>query len=142
ILWYLRERCGVPLSEIITESFIEAANICDELVENPDGSFSPRYRTGCVIGADATKTQALDKLQTSCAGRLLRVGGKWLLQVGAYYGPADFTITESMVIGTVSGSTEVDNAQALNTVRGTFVDPSQAWAETDYPEVSVADWLL
>lgn len=141
ILWFLRERCGVPANEIVMDSFAAAANVCDEQVENPDGSFSPRYRTGCVIGADEKKTQVLDKLTASCAGRLLRVGGKWMLQVGAYYGPADFTITESMVIGTVSGSTEVDNAQALNTVRGTFVDPSQGWTDTDYPEVSVAAWL-
>lgn len=141
ILWYLRERCGVPASEIVMDSFAAAASVCDELVQNPDGSYSPRYRTGCVIGADEKKTQVLDKLTASCAGRLLRVGGKWMLQVGAYYGPADFTITESMVIGTVSGSTEVDNAHALNTVRGTFIDPSQGWADTDYPEVSVAEWL-
>ena len=141
ILWFLRERCGVPANEIVMDSFSAAANICDEQVQNPDGSFSPRYRTGCAIGADEKKTQVLEKLTQSCAGRLLRVGGKWMLQVGAYYGPADFTITESMVIGTVSGSTEVDNAQALNTVRGTFVDPSQGWADTDYPEVSVAAWL-
>lgn len=141
ILWYLRERCGVPDDEILMDSFAAAANVCDEQVENPDGSFSPRYRTGCVIGANEKKTQVLDKLTASCAGRLLRVGGKWMLQVGAYYGPADFTITEDMVIGAVIGSTEVSNDQALNTIRGTFIDPSQSWADTDYPEVSNPDWL-
>ncbi|MGK9517787.1 hypothetical protein O6467_23840, partial [Salmonella enterica subsp. enterica] len=33
------------------------------------------------------------------------------------------------------------NDAAINTVRGTFIDPSQSWTETDYPEVSVAEWI-
>ncbi|MPT00936.1 MAG: DUF1983 domain-containing protein [Pseudomonas sp.] len=46
-----------------------------------------------------------------------------------------------MVIGTVEGTTEVSNSDAINTMRGTFVDPAQAWAETDYPEVAIQDWI-
>lgn len=141
ILWYLRNRCGIPDDEIIFETFLSAANVCDELVGNADGSSSNRYHTGCVIGADEPRTQVLQKLEQSCAGRLIRVGGKWMLQAGAYYGPADFEITEDMVIGTVAGSSEVDNDSAINVITGTFVDPSQAWAETDYPEVRVDQWV-
>lgn len=141
ILWYLRNRCGIPDDEIIFETFLSAANVCDELVGNADGSSSNRYHTGCVIGADEPRTQVLQKLEQSCAGRLIRVGGKWMLQAGAYYGPADFEIIEDMVIGTVAGSSEVDNDSAINVITGTFVDPSQAWAETDYPEVRVDQWV-
>ncbi|MGH8333296.1 MAG: phage tail tip protein J-related protein, partial [Pseudomonas sp.] len=63
-------------------------------------------------------------------------------QAGAYYGPYDFEITEDMVIGTVTGSTEPTNDSAINTVRGTFIDPEQSWTETDYPEVSIAEWIV
>src|SRR5690606_14195603 len=142
ILWFLRERCGVPDDEIIMESFAAAANVCAETVINPDGSTSARYRSSCVIGADERRTDVLKKLTASCAGNLIRVGGKWSLQVGGYYGPADFTITEDMVIGTVAGAAEVSNDEAINVVRGTFCDPSQSWQDTDYPEVSVAEWLI
>lgn len=142
ILWFLRNRCGVPDDEIVFSSFASSANVCDESVSNPDGSTSPRYRSGCVIGADESRTQVMQKLQAACGGKLIRVGGRWMLQVGAYYGPYDFEITEDMVIGTVTGSTEPSNDSAINTVRGTFMDPSQAWAETDYPEVSVAEWVI
>lgn len=141
LLWFLRARCKVPDDEIVFESFASAANVCDEAVGNANGTTGIRYRTGCVIGADEQRTSVIQKLEESCAGQLIRVGGKWMLQAGAYYGPYDFEITEDMVIGTVSGSTEVGNDAAINIVTGTFTDPSQSWAETDFPEVRVQQWV-
>ena len=142
LLWFLRARCGVPDDEIVFETFASAANVCDEALTNADGSTGQRYRTGCVIGADEQRTGVLQKLEAACGGHLIRVGGRWMLQAGAYYGPYDFEITEDMVIGTVTGSAEPANDSAINTVRGTFIDPSQSWTETDYPEVSVAEWIV
>jgi DNA polymerase IIIc chi subunit len=142
LLWFLRARCGVPDDEIVFETFASAANVCDEALTNADGSTSQRYRTACVIGADEQRTGVLQKLEAACAGKLIRVGGRWMLQAGAYYGPYDFEITEDMVVGTITGSTEPSNDSAINTVRGTFIDPSQSWTETDYPEVQVDQWVV
>ena len=142
LLWFLRNRCNVPDDEIVFETFASAANVCDEGVINADGSTSQRYRTGCVIGADEQRTGVLQKLEAASGGHLIRVGGRWMFQAGAYYGPYDFEITEDMVIGTVTGSTEPTNDTAINTVRGTFIDPDQSWTETDYPEVSVSEWIV
>lgn len=142
ILWFLRNRCNVPDDEIVFETFASAANVCDETITNADGSVSQRYRTSCVIGADEQRPNVLQKLEAACAGKLIRVGGRWMLQAGAYYGPYDFEITEDMVISTISGSTEPTNDSAINTVRGTFIDPEQSWTETDYPEVVVDEWVL
>lgn len=141
ILWYLRNRCGVPDDEIVFETFISAANVCDEALTNADGSVSQRYRTACVIGADEQRTNVMQKLEAACAGKLIRVGGRWMLQAGAYYGPYDFEVNEDMIVGTITGNTEATNDAAINTVRGTFIDPSQSWTETDYPEVSIAEWV-
>jgi hypothetical protein len=142
LLWFLRARCGVPDDEIVFETFASASNVCDEALTNADGSTSQRYRSGCVIGADEQRTGVLQKLEAASGGHLIRVGGRWMFQAGAYYGPYDFEITEDMVIGTVTGSTEPTNDSAINTVRGTFIDPDQSWTETDYPEVSVAEWIV
>lgn len=142
ILWFLRNRCGVPDDEIVFETFASGANVCDESVGNPDGTISPRYRSSCVIGADEQRTSVLQKLETACGGRTIRVGGRWMFQAGAYYGPYGFEITEDMVVGTITGSTEPTNDAAINTVRGTFIDTSQSWTETDYPEVSIAEWVI
>ncbi|MBK0059608.1 DUF1983 domain-containing protein [Pseudomonas sp. S44] len=142
ILWFLRTRCGVPDDEIVFETFASGANVCDESVANPDGTTSPRYRSSCVIGADEQRTNVLQKLKAACGGKVIRVGGRWMFQAGAYYGPWDFEITEDMVIGTITGSTEPTNDAAINTIRGTFTDTTQSWTETDYPEVSVAEWVV
>ncbi|WP_095067943.1 DUF1983 domain-containing protein [Pseudomonas sp. Irchel 3A18] len=142
ILWFLRNRCNVPDDEIVFETFASAANVCDEAITNADGSVSPRYRTSCVVGADEQRPGVLQKFEAACAGKLIRVGGRWMFQAGAYYGPYDFEITEDMVIGTITGSTEPTNDSAINTVRGTFIDPEQSWTETDYPEVSIPEWVL
>ncbi|WP_338791081.1 DUF1983 domain-containing protein [Pseudomonas sp. AE27] len=142
ILWFLRTRCGVPDDEIVFETFASGANVCDESVANPGNTTSPRYRSSCVIGADEQRTNVLQKLEAACGGKVIRVGGRWMFQAGAYYGPWDFEITEDMVIGTITGSTEPTNDAAINTIRGTFTDTTQSWTETDYPEVSVAEWVV
>ncbi|GLO27899.1 phage tail tip fiber protein [Pseudomonas putida] len=142
ILWFLRNRCGVPDDEIVFETFASGANVCDESVGNPDDTSSPRYRSSCVIGADEQRTSVLQKLEAACGGRTIRVGGRWMFQAGAYYGPFDFEVTEDMVVGTITGSTEPTNDAAINTVRGTFIDTAQSWTETDYPEVSIAQWVV
>nr|WP_286913294.1 MULTISPECIES: DUF1983 domain-containing protein [unclassified Pseudomonas] len=142
ILWFLRNRCGVPDDEIVFETFASGANVCDESVGNPADTTSPRYRSSCVIGADEQRTSVLQKLEAACGGRTIRVGGRWMFQAGAYYGPFDFEVTEDMVIGTITGSTEPTNDAAINTVRGTFIDTAQSWTETDYPEVSIAQWVV
>ncbi|MBZ5489136.1 DUF1983 domain-containing protein [Halomonas aquamarina] len=141
ILWYVRHRLRVPDDEILWDTFIDAANICDEAITNPDGSRERRYTVSGGFRADERKDRVLADLMAACAGSLLRVGGQIGLQVGAYYGPAEFTIDENMVIGTVTGQTEVSRADAVNTMRGTFVSREQRWVETDYPAVSVAEWI-
>lgn len=141
LLWYLRNRCGVPDDEIIMPSFINSANICDEYVNHAGGESSKRYACGGVIGANEPRSKVIGKLEDTCAGNLISVGGKFMLQVGAYYGPGDFTITEDMVIGEVTGSTETSNADAVNVINGTFIDPKQSWTSTDYPEVRMAKWV-
>lgn len=141
ILWYIRHRLRVPDDEILWDTFIDAANVCDEIITNPDGSTERRYTVSGGFKADERKDRVLADLEAACAGSLIRVGGKFGLQVGAYYGPYELTIDEDMVIGTVAGQTEVSLADAVNTMRGKFVSPEQRWTETDYPAVSVAEWV-
>ncbi|MGY4876516.1 phage tail tip fiber protein [Vreelandella aquamarina] len=141
ILWYIRHRLHVPDDEILWDTFIDAANVCDEIITTPTGSTERRYTVSGGFKADERKDRILADLEAACAGSLIRVGGKFGLQVGAYYGPYELTIDEDMVVGTVTGQTEVSRADAVNTMRGKFVSPEQRWTETDYPAVSVAEWI-
>lgn len=140
-LWWMTEgRESVPPDEINIESFIDAANICDEVVTNADGSASKRYTMGAVISDSEGTPDVLQKILDTCAGQLVRVGGIWHMYVGAYKGSADFTITQDMVVGAVGGTVEVDNSAAINTVTGTFIN-AEDWIETDFPPVKVQDWI-
>src|SRR5690606_10763644 len=141
ILWYYRERLGVPEDEILWDSFKDAANLCDEPVTNPDGSQEARYTINGEFDADERPDRVLEDMHRACAGEPLRIGGKIGLVVGAYYGPGEFTITESMIIGDVSIQPEVSRAEAVNAVYGTFADPEQRYSETDYPPVRVNEWI-
>ncbi|WP_110685066.1 phage tail tip protein J-related protein [Salinicola aestuarinus] len=141
ILWYLRTRLRVPDDEIIWEMFVSSANVSDEVIETPSGDTERRYTIGGGFKADARKDRVLADMEAACAGKVVRIGGRFGLVVGAYYGPYELTIDESMVVGTVSGQTETSQADAVNVMRGKFIDPDQRWTETDYPAVRVDEWV-
>ncbi|CAH9015298.1 TMhelix containing protein [Vibrio phage 489E54-1] len=131
---------------IITQgfgSFIDAANLCDETVTNPDGSPGKRYTINGLFNMDEKPGQVLDDMLAACGGQLVRIGGKIGLLPAAYYGPATFTITGSDLLddSSVQLQPEPSYGDSVNTVKGTFVDPTQNYVETDYPTVSDANAL-
>ncbi|MGE4267185.1 MAG: DUF1983 domain-containing protein [Deferribacterales bacterium] len=137
---YLKEILKTPDDEIIDEYFIESANISDETVVNADGSASKRYVMGGIIGDNERRADIMGKIEDSCAGHFIRLGGRWGFIAGAYYGPYDLTITADDFLGEISFQTEVNNSDAINTVTGTFVDPDSSWEETDYPQAQNTEW--
>ena len=140
-LWLLTTLKKVPLDEINLPSFIAAANICDEIVTNPDGSVSKRYTSHCVIGDNESRIAVEQKILSACAGQVNVIGGLHFIQVGVYYGPYDFTVDEDMIIGTVQLQTEVSNADAINTITGTFRDPLQMYQDSDFPQAQNTTWV-
>lgn len=135
---FFTEYMGVPRDRMITSgfgSFIDAANLCDENVTNPDGTNNPRYTINGVFALDEKPTTALTDMLNACAGQLVRQAGQIGLLPGAFYGPATFTLTESDVLGDVTIIPEPEYRNAANTIKGTFIDPEQNWVETDFPPV-------
>lgn len=140
-LWLLTTLKKVPLDEINLPSFIAAANVCDEIVTNPDGSVSKRYTSHCVIGDNESRIAVEQKILATCAGQVNVIGGLHFIQVGVYYGGYDFTVDEDMIIGTVQIQNEVSNADAINTITGTFRDPSQMYQDSDFPQAQNTTWV-
>lgn len=142
--YFLKYHRGMTRDRIITSgygSFIDAANLCDELVTNPDGSTSKRYTVNGVFNLDEKPSNVLEGLLAACGGQLVRINGNIGLLPAAYYGPATFTLTDSDVIGGVQMQPENSYSQSVNTVKGTFIDPSQSYSEVDYPNVVDQDTL-
>ncbi len=130
---------GASLDEIDLNSFIAAANICDEEVDTID-STEKRYTCNGVVDLAANPRDILEDMLTSCAGFLTYTGGKWRLKVGAYIAPM-FTLEPQHARDAVMLKPHRSRRTLVNTVRGAFVSPDHQWQPTDYPEVSNSSYV-
>ncbi|USD68142.1 hypothetical protein [Vibrio sp. SCSIO 43136] len=138
ILWVLEKDWGITHDRVIWTGWggiTEAANLCDELVTNADGTKEKRYTINGSYLLSEKRGEVLNDLLQTCGGQLVRIGGKVGILPAAYYGPATFTISESDIIGDVQIKPEPERSNAINTVGGSFIDPKQNYVETDFPEV-------
>ena len=125
---------GASIDEVDVNSFIAAANICDEIVATLDGT-EKRYTCNGVVDLTDNPRDILENMLGSCAGFLVHTGGKWHLQVGAYSPPLK-TFDESFLRDAVLMRPHRSKRQLFNGVKGAFVSPTHNWQSTDYPAVS------
>ena len=125
---------GSSIEEIDVNSFIAAANICDEDVATLDGT-EKRYTCNGVVDLSDNPRDILEQMLGSCAGFLVHSGGKWKLNVGAYSPPLK-TFDESFLRDAVIMRPHRSKRQLFNGVKGAFVSPDHNWQSTDYPAVS------
>jgi len=140
ILDYYRTHLGVPDSDINMDMFIQAANVCDQNL-NDGGGARKRYTINGTFDADESQSTVLDDLHKACAGEPTYMAGKHGMLAGAYYGPATMELHSSQIIDDISISPEAAYGEKLNIVTGTFLDPQQQYTEVDYPPVSVQAYI-
>ncbi|EIZ0340370.1 phage tail protein, partial [Salmonella enterica subsp. enterica] len=133
ILDYYRNYLKVPDTDILWDQFKEAANICDEDVITGGNTVEKRYTINGEFDLSENKVSILEGMLAACAGDVTYTAGKHGLLVGAYYGPATEVITESQLAGDIEIMPEVSQAERVNTIKGTFVDPQQGYTEADFP---------
>jgi len=141
ILDYYRTALGVPDSDLDWDQFKAAANICDEQVLTAAGTYEARYSVSGKFELTEAPAKILEALHDACAGAPTFTGGKHGILVGAYYGPALDEIHDHQLAGDVKIVPETAMRDRTNTITGTFVDAEQNYSETDYPSVSVAEWV-
>ena len=141
ILDYFRVYLNRKDSSINWDQFIEAANICDEIINNADGTSERRYRINGEFEVEEAPSKILDAMLEACGGELTYIGGKHGLLVGAYYGPATMTLDESCIAGDIKIVPETSYKDRTNTITGTFIDPEQNYTEADFPSVVVKEWV-
>lgn len=141
ILDYFRTYLRRKDENINWDQFKEAANICDEIINNSDGTSERRYRINGEFEVDEASAKILDAMLEACAGELTYIAGKHGLLVGAYYGPASVTLDESCIAGDIKIVPETSYKERTNTITGTFIDPDQQYAEADFPPVVVKEWV-
>ncbi|ASB03459.1 phage tail tip fiber protein [Proteus mirabilis] len=141
ILDYYRHYLKVPDTDIDFDSFKQAADLCDEKVSLPEGGFESRYTLNGAYDLNESPSSVLEAMHKCINAEPTFTAGKHGIQIGAYYGPAIKTITESQLIGTVTCTPETGLKDATNAVYGTFIDAEQLYTKTDFTPVIVDKWV-
>lgn len=136
LLDYLRADFGLnaPLDLVDIDSFIAAANICDEEVESIYGPIK-RYTCNGIVNLDGSPASIIESLQSSAAGHLVFSGGKYRFYAGAYDAPV-VTITEEWLRDDPVIRVAPSRKDVFNTVRGLNVEKRVEFHDYDYyPQV-------
>lgn len=133
--------CGVPYTRIDMESFITAANTCDENVTLAIGGTQKRYRTSGTASDADDRMEIINNLLASMNGTLRDNGGK--LTITAMKNDlSDYVLTfnEGDMLGDFDWQQTRGLTENYNIARGRYVDPSanSLYQMVDYPEVGFA----
>lgn len=139
-VWKLAVGKGLPANRINLESYITAANLCDEAVARSAGGTEPRYRgDGIASETDDTGT-VLDQQKAAMNAVLDDVDGRIRITVlhNDLATPAG-DLTADDVIGDYSWVQTPPLPESINVIRGGYIDPSNAslYQMVDYPEVRI-----
>lgn len=131
---------GIPPARIDLESFLAAANICDEPVSLAAGGTEPRYRADGVLSEGDDRRAVVDALCGAMNGTLRDHGGKIALQI--LYDDlasvvADFDETD--ILGDEEWNQTPPLTEYFNIYRGSYTDASDnaLYQPSDYPAQSV-----
>jgi hypothetical protein len=132
---------GIPPERIDLESFITAANLCDEPVNIVAGGTEPRYRCDTVWSEGDEPEAVISMIKATMNADLDDVGGKLRLTVlhNDLGSPiAAFTADNLYAAAEWSQTPSLD--ATFNVVRGVYTDASDnsLYQTPDYPEVSLA----
>lgn len=132
--------CGVPYNRIDLESFITAANICDEPIALEAGGTQKRYRSsGTSTDAD-DRMSIINTFLTSMNGTLRDNQGKLTLTV-MKNDLADYVLDfdDNDVLDSFEWNQTRGLSDTYNVARGRYVDPSDnsLYQLVDFPEVRI-----
>lgn len=127
---------GCAPSEIDMDSLEIAADICDEVVTNRDGSTEKRYAANGAFQASRSNNHK-DILQALCdamGGYIGYSSGKWRFYAGAWRAPVAH-FTEGDLRSGLSIKAKPSKRDVVNAVRGKYRGSKSFWTWTDYPPV-------
>ena len=125
----LRYGYGYPEELFEMQSFIDAANYCDELVDLPDGGQQKRYTLGGFAEIAADRLQDVEeRMLATCAGRIHQPAGRYRLFLERPQNPVyEFT---NDVISTEQQPMAISRADIRtkrNIIEITYTDPENDW---------------
>src|ERR1700722_15563839 len=132
--YYNSASSATPFNAIDITALIAAANTYDEPVDLASGGTEPRYSCNGQFELTMDRGQILQNMLTSCAGRLLYVGGLYSIQPGSWYGasPAQVNLID-IAGGPFNWKPTVSIRDLFNGCKGTYISPDNKWQMTDFP---------
>lgn len=141
--WKLAVGAGLPVERIDLDSFITAANFCDETVTLATTGTEPRYRSDGAFNEGDDPKQVQDNLLAAMNGVLRDAGGKLKLEIlhNDLASPV-VSLTDADVVGEFQWIQTQPIDQTFNVVRGQYVDASDEglYQPVDYPDVRIASF--
>lgn len=131
---------GIPPARIDIDSFITAANMCDESVALAIGGTEPRYRADGVWNEGDDPKTVQDALLAAMNGVLRDAGGKLRLEILHNDLSTPVTsLSHADVVGEFQWVQTPAIDQTFNVVRGQYVDATNEglYQLVDYPDVSI-----
>lgn len=125
---------GLAPVDLLSDMFVAAANVCDETIVNKDDTTEHRYKIGMNVGADRDWSSVEHDFCTAFNG--------WLMESAGAYGPiaghaqspvASFNDDDLIVGRDVVYSQKRSRTDLVNTIFGTYTDPTQNWQQIPYP---------
>lgn len=118
---------GVPASDLLTDLYTAAANVCDETVTE-GGADEARYTVGVIVPDNAEFRVACDAFRVAMAGDVVERAGQFGVIAGASYTPV-MTISDSDLLDShsVNFSAKVPRSDLYNAVAVTYANPTLRW---------------
>jgi hypothetical protein len=131
-----------PDAAIDWDSFAQAANICDEVIDSIDPTNTVddvpgkvrRYTFDGVIETDAGPAAALAAIEQAMAGQIRCINGKWRAYAGAWRAPTGPVLTGDFLTAPPVFRAYPGRQQRINIARGTYREPKADWQDADYRE--------
>lgn len=126
---------GEDTDKVDWDLVMDAADICDELVNIPGSTTQKRYTCNVVLVATDAFEENIKTLAQAMAGVCYYSGGLWRIYAGAWSTSA-FTLTDDdLVNGGIEIVTAFPYNQRYNSVRGQFINKDKNWQEMDYQPI-------
>ena len=134
---YLTDSLGlnVATSTIDTNSFITAANICDEDVSLAEGGTEKRYEAHGLVDTAAAPGSNIEDILTSMSGTLIYTNGKFYVFAGATK-TTTLSFDEHDITGDVNILPRMSRRENFNAVKGQYISPSNNYQRSDYPAIT------
>ena len=117
------------------QSFIDAANYCDDLVSIEPSGTEKRFRMNAVIDTGQVVGNNLAEMMTACRGQLIWQNGLYRLVINQVTTPETFELTEDNIVGAIEWTRK--GASIPNYMECAFNDDR----DTDY-KANTVTWPL